>query len=786
MKKDIDSIEKCDNILNVKIQSKFFINKGATMKKSTIFLFSTLLFVSAMVFATGITNRINVSVSGELVPCDAVPYLRYNAESSPDLYSAEMMLEDVLDEKSIRSVLLPGDKVYFRVDAVADEITLIDTRDSLPDACYDAISASPRWLRLDLYQSFRHLPSGTSEGIANLILTSPVEQIDEIAFCAAHMSPQSLTDSRFDIELLQVNAEWIYLLDDSLDFVELVEYGDDDDWFTTTAYRVVDPTLEDTTILEIPCEIYYWYVVHPKLSDEAPKMRDSETETYERTYGYFWREFLWNDPDPSHNYSMGETFPKLSEWIMLARVLWIRNDTSLVANRDITSENSALDILGEWVSTILPFPPDGIRSIQPNQLAVRHRGYCGECQDLLAAAQRTALIPGGCVVMIRQDHVWNEFWDDGFPGEYWIEDAWHTYQVDRVGGGTALAPYWGGYDADRGGSKSINNAITYRGDSYMIDRTPAYSQVCTLIVEVLDNFDNPVPGAEVWFISNFLYYPDSLDVADIRVTDKNGRVVLSMGEDCPYFFQVSSALGFYPPGGGIASFPELDTAYAEPGQTYIASINLSGALWNFPISELPTATGEKQLHVSFRAESEYIRGSGVFDNQNGTYSNRVDNGRMSVFVCDSANFALYNIGLSFQAYEYHSRVTENWFIIDLPCDDICYVVASTQELLNNDNLIYFHAKLGYDLEDIAEKRKPETPILSASPNPFNSACRIDIDGDFRKGELKIFDIAGKVVENIRVHPGQNIIWRGGVSSGIYTAKLVTDSFSIEKKLVFLK
>jgi len=757
------------------------------MKKVTFFmLFSTLLLIPAMIFATGITSRPITPVSDELVPCDAVPYLRNNHESTPVVDSPEMMLEDVLDEKSIRTVFLPGDKVYFRVDAFSDEITLIDTRDSLPDACYDAINASPRWLRLDLYQSFRHLPSGTSESIANLILTSPVEQIDEIAFCAAHMSPQSLTDSRFDTELLQVNAEWIYLLDDSLDFVELVEYGDDDDWFTTTAYRVVNPTLEDTTILEIPSETYYWYVVHPKLSDEAPKMRDSDTETYERTYGYFWREFLWNDPDPSHNYSDSETFPKLSEWIMLAQILWIRNDTSFAADREISSENSALDILGEWVSTILPFPPSGIRSIQPNQLAVRHRGYCGECQDLLAAAQRTALIPSGCVGMLLQDHVWNEFWDNGYPGEYWTEDAWHTYQVDRVGGGTALAPFWGGYDADRGGSKSANNAITYRGDSYMVDRTPAYTQVCTLIVEVLDNLDNPVPGAEVWFISNSLYNPDSLYTADVRVTDSDGRVVLSMGEDCPYFFQVSSALGYYPPGGGIASFPELDTAYAEPGQTYIASINLSSALWNFPITELPAATGEKQLHVSFHAESEYIRGSGVFDGQDGTYSNRMDDGSMSVFVCDSANFALYNIGLSFEAYEYHSRVNENWFIIDLPDDDIWYAVASTQELLNNDNLIYFHTKLGYDIEDIAENIKPEKPILSTSPNPFNSACEIGIDGDFKRGELKIIDIAGKVVENIRVQSGQNLIWRGGVSSGIYTVKLVTDNCSVEKKIVFLK
>ncbi|HDG68500.1 MAG TPA: hypothetical protein ENG11_05080, partial [candidate division Zixibacteria bacterium] len=466
-------------------------------------------------------QKLDVSI---VKPVGVYPYLRAK-EPTAKRNAGQFPKAATVDEDSIHTVLAPGDAVYIRVDTRAGDVEAIDLRDSLPEECINAINISPRWLKLDLYQSFRHLPEDRAQELADVILGAPDEEIDEIAFCVAHMSPQSLTDDRFDPELLRINADWIYRLADSLQYVELREYGSGDDWYTTTAYPVVSADLTDTSILEIPRDIYYWFVVHPKLSDEAPKMRDDSHDTRELTFGYFWREFLWANPDDHWDYTNDGEYPLLSDWMKIPKVLWIRDDTVLAADREVNENCGALDVLGHWVSTMLPSPPAAVRPIQPNQIAVAHYGNCGEVQDLLAAAGRTALLPINCVGTLLQDHVWNEFWDDGYPGPLWEEDPWRCYQVDRWGGATSLEPSWGGYDFDRGGSKNVSNALTWRGDGYMIDRTPAYTNVCTLIVEVLDVDGNPVPGAEVTFASNSCYDTAGLYLADIRATGSDGRVV---------------------------------------------------------------------------------------------------------------------------------------------------------------------------------------------------------------------------------------------------------------------
>ena len=745
----------------------------------------SIFCVPFIVFATGITTSSPKRLTKVAESMDVYPYLRAT-EPSPNLQEPSKNNFESLSEDSIRTVLLPGEAVYIRVDASSDSVRAVDMRDSLPDNCYDAINISPKWLRDDLYQSFRHLPSDRASELADVILSVPDEQIDEVAFCAAHMSPQSLTDDRFDPELLSVNSQWIYRVADSLQYVQLVDYGDDDDWFTTASYRVVSADLTDTTSLEIPRDIYYWYVVHPKLSDEAPKMRDGSYDTREMTFDYFWREFLWSNPSSTWDYTNGGEYPLLADWMKMAKVMWIRNDTVLASDRTIDSTCSALDILGAWVSIMLPEPPGSIRPIQPNQIAIAHYGNCGEVQDLLAGAGRTALLPINCVGTMLQDHVWNEFWDDSFPGELWTEDVWHCYQVDRWGGVTSLAPSWGGYDTDRGGSKNINDALTWRGDGYMVDRTPAYTYVCTLIVEVLDVYGNPVPGAQVLFASNSYYDTSGLYVADIRATDQNGRVVVSMGDNCPYYFRVDSPIGSYPSDAGtVNAFPTLGTTYAVAGETYIASVDLSGALSNLPITELTTTSGPREIRVHFSALDEYIRGPATFDSQNGTYSYKSPDGRMTVFVCDSANFVQYLSGGAFEGYEYNSRVDSGSFTIELPTRDVWYVVASNEEWLTDDELIYMDVSLNIS-PAVEEQKKPESISLAIVPNPFNSACEIDVGDGFNRGILQIVDVSGKVLETFDVKPRQKIIWSGNRSSGLYFARLTTDKFTTERKLILLK
>lgn len=88
--------------------------------------------------------------------------------------------------------------------------------------------------------------------------------------------------------------------------------------------------------------------------------------------------------------------------------------------------------------------------------------------------------------------------------------------------------------------------------------------------------------------------------------------------------------------------------------------------------------------------------------------------------------------------------------------------------------------------------KPEIDQITATPNPFNSAVIIAIEGDYEC--IEIFDIAGRLVERqykkAAVIDGRQMhVWSPseGIGSGIYFARAVSkNEASAVKRLVFLK
>lgn len=87
---------------------------------------------------------------------------------------------------------------------------------------------------------------------------------------------------------------------------------------------------------------------------------------------------------------------------------------------------------------------------------------------------------------------------------------------------------------------------------------------------------------------------------------------------------------------------------------------------------------------------------------------------------------------------------------------------------------------------IGEVELPNRAVLRASPNPFNSAVRIEYSPDI-SGELEIFDVDGKLIYRADLNTTGTTIWEpeGNISSGLYFARLAgTQSPSV--KLIYLK
>ncbi|GAI47339.1 unnamed protein product, partial [marine sediment metagenome] len=97
---------------------------------------------------------------------------------------------------------------------------------------------------------------------ANMILGSQDPYVDEIAFCIAHLAPQTLTNAQFYPDVLVENAEYVYRNDTVLEYVTIIDSGSaavGGDYYSTTWYCVCEDG--DTADYYLPRDIYYWFIV---------------------------------------------------------------------------------------------------------------------------------------------------------------------------------------------------------------------------------------------------------------------------------------------------------------------------------------------------------------------------------------------------------------------------------------------------------------------------------------------------------------------------------------------
>ncbi|MBN1337380.1 MAG: carboxypeptidase regulatory-like domain-containing protein [Deltaproteobacteria bacterium] len=526
----------------------------------------------------------------------------------------------------------------------------------LTDLGREAIALAPAWLRADLGLALRQQEAARADELAALIVDAALPStIDEIAFAIAHTSPEVLGDEDFHAELLSLNAELIYAHDAELDYVELVETGvagEDDDFWTTATYQYLGDEGQPSE-LTVDRDIYYWFVVHPKIEDESPWFIDAWDPCGSHTLecaadpdtGWFWREFLWDvarDTCPVEGHC-----PTLDTWLPGVPYVWngLGYGDAEGAIREIVEFTLSEPVEGyRW----LVFGAYDERSIQPNRIYGLGRGNCGEWADMSTALARTGLIPNANASPASWDHTWNAFYDGS-----WVEWEPVNFWIDHAYG----APF--------------SNYIT-RGDGLVLLQTPDYTdQVFTMEIEVVDAEDVPVPGASVsvwspWVIHGTEYW----SYAGEAPTNEEGVATFPLVALQRYAIRVETPIGSWPVEEGYITYASRDV---DVGETDVKRYALEATL---PTGLQATEVGfegrtEATLTISFTDPG--ARTLALSQRFGTTYTVEAAVPEIEGVLVDGDNLALLEAGEPFEAAWIGPAADAE---VDLPLDHAWYLVLS--------------------------------------------------------------------------------------------------------------
>ena len=584
--------------------------------------------------------------------------------------------------------------LYF--DRPSESLKEVPLEDTLTELAHKALAYAPKWLYDDLYTNFSNMyDSEQQDKFAQIILSTSPPYVDEVAFQVANISPNII--GGIDPELFKVNAKLLYDNDNLLKYVNIVDYGSPPgNYYSTIQYCVEDNG--NRVWVEAPKEIYYWYVVHPKCSDELPLMTDY-------VYNEFWREYLF---DYTHeDYLNRELFNVLSK----TEIVWDRKKHSWEGSRSFDDDDMAVDVIGNWVSRHIPHQAYGERSTQPNRIITHHYGNCGELQDLLCAGARTSLIPTISTMDICEDHVWCEIWDN---------NGWHPYQVswgsppneDPKPGPTDIDNPGICYDYDQGGGKEVSGIWDWRNDEYNYqDAITRYSDFCTLKVTVKDIDGNLVDGAFARIYTRS-YYGQEKYITAWDTTDSTGVANFVLGDDDPgvgpsegrdYYLRVDSREleGGYPDehnGSGVV----LVIDDAQPGAKYevVAQLVDGNAMPKLSVSEAtpPEKPADQfKVEVNYSIPWEYKFGMNVYSNY---YKFHHEPGNIEFFICDEDNYQNFLKETPFKAFTIRGDSSTDKISFMFPTNDKWYMVFSNYDQVHCSQISDINARLYIDQNTI--------------------------------------------------------------------------------------
>ena len=279
----------------------------------------------------GITN--NIDFGKVLIPMGQATL--YQPESNKkETKESEIFLSKtdwlLLDSNYINTFLPAGANVGFQMNFSKRCLDLVSPF-KLTDKAKEAVKKSPLWIRPVLENTLSKVSNVRQIELANVINNAPDPYIDEIAYSIAYSSSAFLNGAYCYPQLFRENANLIYSHDSDLKYVEIVDYGNsqtDENYYSTVRYYKIDTSGKKVQI-EVPKEIYYEYIVHPKTSDEVAAYIDpSKSEINNNVNniaapptGVFWRDFLYTFTEERSD-TTGVFYPILKDSITKCEVLW--------------------------------------------------------------------------------------------------------------------------------------------------------------------------------------------------------------------------------------------------------------------------------------------------------------------------------------------------------------------------------------------------------------------------------------------------------------------------------
>jgi hypothetical protein len=709
---------------------------------------------------------------------------------------------EVLKTFKAASLLMSKEYSSFIVDTKEKTIEYNEPAYNISAKAVEAIGQVPLWLENQLRLKFRLLAAyKLDEPYAQLVLDAPEMQKDEVGFIIAYMSVNSLKDSRFVTtkNMILKTADFIYNVDDSLQYVDLVEHGSyaSRDYYTTTKYRIYDTEKKDTIWSEIPRELYYFYIVHPKLDQEGVYEKDNASATEQRTYGYDWRTFIWFNPDSVYDYtkvnkttSKGsiKTIPLFSEVIKKPRILWDRQKGYYKFNRAFAENDHALDVIGNWCSRAVPVDVTLPRSFQPNQILIKHDGNCNEDAFLVAAACRTALIPICYLGTWSMDHVFGSVWDQD----------WNHYEFFRGG----LAPkgneFYGITNMLDRGSYGWKNAMVegYRPDGFIESFTRYYADTCTFRVKVTDAAGNPLDGVMLKLYAGPSAYSNNPSQCGTVWTDFNGSATIPAGDQKFYLVQ--------------AYHPAYGWCPSDSSKAYWLSdvMTVAGTTMDFTLPYTNVTKPSAQVTSSQTPESgkfgikavwntrDIITGVNSRDWQTSRFYKWNDDqkGEISFFICDSVNFEKFKSNQPFESYEYNDLTTGGNATFPLPGEGRWFVVYSNRNSTNFYQMLNAEISL---VEDATRTSAKDNTVnldenLVISPNPAINWVNISYSlGRTSNARLTICNSLGvelmTLVNSLSTEGSYNTAFDAAkLEPGMYFVRLETGMQTLTRKLIVVR